>query len=130
MKANGKSLTRLLVITGVLVWLVMSGLKASAVPHIEIDQPRWDFGVVSNLTELRHDFVIRNSGDAPLLITKVVSSCSVCLRAAVDKTQIAPGEKTLLHGCLDLRFQFGSGRLVVDCTCHGFREVNANSGLW
>jgi hypothetical protein len=91
--------------------------KILAAPHIEVEQALWNFGPVTNLTELTHDFVIRNSGDAPLEIRRVLSSCNACLRAGVEKTKIPPGGTALLFSRLDLRRLSGgiSRSILVDC---------------
>ena len=96
--------------------LVAAG-KIHAAPRMVIDQPLWNFGGVTNLAELTHDFVISNAGDATLEISSVVSSCNACLRAAVEKNKIPPGGKTVLHSQLDLRLLSGniSRAIMVDC---------------
>ncbi len=48
---------------GPLVCLALFVCRTYAAPRIEVDQPVWDFGPVTNMTEVTHDFVIRNSGD-------------------------------------------------------------------
>ena len=90
---------------------------AYASPRIEIVQPRWNFGVVTNLIELQHEFVVRNSGDEPLRISRVVSSCNACLRAAIDKSIILPGAETVVRSRLDLRNFSGSvsRAILIEC---------------
>jgi hypothetical protein len=75
----------------------------SAAPQILVEQPVFDFGAITNGSEILHDFVIRNAGDADLEINRVISSCSVCLKAKLEKYKIPPGGASLLHTCLDLR---------------------------
>jgi len=74
-----------------------------ASPSIQTDQPVWNFGSLTNQAEITHDFAIRNVGDAPLELNRVVSSCDACLRAKCDKKRILPGASALLHSRLDLR---------------------------
>ena len=90
---------------------------ASAAPRIEADQPVWNFGAVTNLAELTHDFVIRNTGDAPLEINRVLSSCSACLLVGIGKTNLPPGGTTAVQGRLDLRLLSGhlSRTILVEC---------------
>jgi hypothetical protein len=97
------------------LWLARISIFAA--PRLEVDQSLWNFGAVTNLSELTHDFVIRNSGDAALEIKSVVSSCSACLRAGIGKNKIPPGGTTLLHSRLDLRRLSGgiSRSILVDC---------------
>jgi len=91
--------------------------KIQAAPRMEIDQPLWNFGIVTNLAVLTHDFVIRNAGDVPLEISSVVSSCNACLRAGVEQTKIPPGGTTVLHSQLDLRLLSGdiTRAIMIDC---------------
>ena len=86
-------------------------------PRAEVDQALWNFGAVTNQAEVTHQFVIRNSGDAPLEISRVLSSCNACLRAGMEKTNIPPGGEAVLQSRLDLRLLSGaiSRSILVDC---------------
>ena len=97
--------------------LFVAGRKISAAPHMEVGQPVWNFGAATNVAMLTHDFVIRNSGDAPLEISRVLSSCSACLAAGIEKTNIPPGGAAVLHSRLDLRLLSGeiTRAILVDC---------------
>ena len=97
------------------IWLA-SG-KISAAPHFEVDQPLWNFGTATNVSALVHDFVIRNSGDAPLEIHRVISSCGACLRVSIGQTNLPPGGSTVLRGRLDLRLLSDaiSRAILVEC---------------
>lgn len=55
--------------------LAGAGSPASAHPRAVVDEPRFDFGTVLDGAVIVHDFVVRNSGDAPLLINKVKTVC-------------------------------------------------------
>ena len=80
----------------------------SAAPQILVEQPAFDFGAITNGSEILHDFVIRNVGDTDLEINRVISSCNVCLKAKLDKFEIPPGGASRLHARLDLRLLSGS----------------------
>jgi hypothetical protein len=96
----------------------LAGSRVSAAPRLEIAQPAWNFGLVTNLPELTHDFVISNTGDAPLVITNLLSSCSVCLEVALDKTIISPGGTARLHSQLDLRQLNGEAARAIFFDCN------------
>src|SRR5438105_8535873 len=98
--------------------LVAMALPASAAPLIVVEQPSWDFGIVTNCAELTHDFRIRNAGDASLTITQVRSSCNVCLHANADKRIAPPGGSTLIHCHLDLHALSGQITRAVVLTCN------------
>jgi len=104
--------------TPVFLFFLLVGHGISlAVPHAEVDQPVWNFGAVTNLAGLTHDFIIRNSGDSPLKIHHVLSSCNACLRVGIEKTNLPAGSTTVLHSFLDLRLLSGtvSRAILVDC---------------
>ena len=57
---------------------------AAAAPKAVVDKPIVDVGKVKKGDPVRHEFVIRNAGDAPLEITEVKPSCG-CTVADYDK---------------------------------------------
>ncbi len=62
-----------------------------------IDEPFHDFGDVERRGgDLEHCFVIRNGGDAPLVVTRVLTSCS-CLRAEFPKRPLAAGAEAAIR---------------------------------
>src|SRR5947199_8185018 len=75
----------------VLSLLLTLATRAPASPRLEIANPVWDFGTLTNVSALTHQFIIRNTGDTELQLTKVVSSCEACLQASTDHATIAPG---------------------------------------
>lgn len=87
---------------------LLLGNVAGAAPQIAIDKPYWDFGIMTNQMSLTHDFSISNSGDGPLIISRVVSTCEVCLHANAEKTNLPPHTATVIHALLDLRLLNGS----------------------
>lgn len=104
-------------ITAFCCFLLIANPALFAAPQIQVEQPFWNFGAVTNLAGLTHDFVIRNSGDAPLVISHVLSSCSACLQAGIENTNIPAGGTTVVHGRLDMRLLSGaiSRAILVDC---------------
>lgn len=60
---------------------------------IKIDKPSFDFGKVSQGTKVKHDFVVRNMGNAELKIDKLVSSCG-CTASHASSNTIAPGAES------------------------------------
>ncbi len=61
----------------------------AAAPRAVVEKPVVDVGKVKKGEPIRHEFVIRNAGDAPLEISEVKPSCG-CTVAEYDKV-IAPG---------------------------------------
>ncbi|MDR2945243.1 MAG: DUF1573 domain-containing protein [Candidatus Adiutrix sp.] len=58
-------------------------------PQFVIEQYAHDGGEVNPATLFTHTFTFKNEGDAPLLITRVLTGCD-CLVAKVDR-EVAPG---------------------------------------
>lgn len=92
--------------------------SVSAAPGIAIDHQFWDFGRATNLPSISHDYCISNAGDAPLIINRVVSTCEVCLRATIDKTNLPPGAVTFVHAVLNLRLLSGRTSRAILMTCN------------
>ena len=101
-----------------LLFLLASALAISAAPHISIDRDFWEFGTVTNAEYISHDYVISNAGDAPLIIDSVISTCSVCLHASIEATNLPPGATTHIHADLNLGILPGgaiSRAILITC---------------
>lgn len=88
-----------------LVVLLSAGGAAAAVAAARIEAPRadFDFGQVYAGRKVEHVFPFRNSGDAPLHIEKVRTSCG-CTAALVSAKVVPPG------GAGEVRVSFDSSR--------------------
>ncbi len=65
--------------------------------RLVMDRTNFNFGDVERKGgDLEHEFVFRNEGDAPLVLIRVITSCS-CLKAFHSKRPIAPGEEGVLR---------------------------------
>jgi len=60
-------------------------------PRLELTQTEWDLGRVQHDSRTRIRVPFRNSGDSPLVISRVVSGCS-CIATEADKPSYEPGE--------------------------------------
>lgn len=98
-------------------------------PRVEIDKAIWDFGVITNLTYASHDFWISNSGDAPLIINRVTSTCEACLQATIHATNVPPGTATAIHATLDLRLLNGAVSRAILIGCNDPQEPNPVLGI-
>lgn len=96
--------------------------NVSAAPRIEIDHQFWNFGMVTNLWSVSHVYWVSNSGDAPLVINNIASSCPACLHVSIDKTNLPPGTATAVHALLDLRLVSGPVSRAVLITCNDPRN--------
>jgi len=75
--------------------LLFSAMAASAGPVIKITPSAYDFGDLKEGVKAVYDFTIENTGDAPLNISRVKTSCG-CTASDVQKSVLAPGETTAL----------------------------------
>ncbi len=60
-------------------------------PKIACDAPQYNFGSVSDVTEIRHTFVLRNTGNADLTIQQVRPACGCTTAPLAANTVIPPG---------------------------------------
>ncbi len=75
-------------------------LNLSAQPykgaHIKMDVTEHNFGDVARRGgDLHYTFELENDGTTPLVITRIITSCS-CLKSSYSKRPIAPGEKSTI----------------------------------
>jgi hypothetical protein len=84
-----------------LVLACLAGEIASAAPRIEFDHTTCDLGTTSGAQSVTGSFVVRNTGDEPLIINGIGTSCG-CTRASVEKKEIAPGASTPLSFSINL----------------------------
>jgi hypothetical protein len=103
-------------------WVVISRLawisNSSAAPRIQFDHQFWNFGIVTNIPSIAHDYWVSNSGDAPLVINSIDSTCPACLHASIGKTNLPPGAATVVHARLDLRLLSGPTSRAILITCN------------
>jgi len=90
------------------ICLLLANGKLLAAPRVEVDQPTYNFGVVTNRSFLVHDFILHNVGDTNLIINQVVSGCNACLRVGINQTNLPPGGTATVRSYLDLRQMSGS----------------------
>lgn len=132
MRSNSTGIRRRLALRGMAVIAGALGIAGGAgplqaMPRLVVEEPLHDFGRVTNAVQLCHDFVLRNAGDSPLHIRKLVSGCESCLTLQVDELKVSPGERTLLHCCLDARQL--SGGVVRVAQVQSDDPAAASSGL-
>ncbi len=81
----------LLLWAGVIAWGVLPIPSAAAAPHADVPETAFDFGKITEDRPLTHNFVIKNTGTAPLQIEDVDPDCA-CTVPKYDKT-IPPGSE-------------------------------------
>lgn len=74
--------------------------------QLVIPETEYNFGEVSEGTVVEHQFVLKNQGNAPLSVERVVASCG-CTAGTIDSNTIAPGEEGKLKVSFDTKGFFG-----------------------
>jgi hypothetical protein len=73
-------------------------------PQISIDNPLHQFGLMKQGSDISCVFVVKNTGDQPLIISQCRASCG-CTTPKCDPTPIAPGAST------EIKVSYDSNRL-------------------
>jgi hypothetical protein len=84
---------------------------ASKFPVLEFDKKEHDFGEIEAKTKVETTFKYTNTGDAPLVITDIKSSCGCTVPQNWSREPLLPGEK----GEFTVKFN-GSGSNKVSKT--------------
>jgi hypothetical protein len=82
-------------------------LRADEGAVAQVVEPNYNFGTVSQGQKVEHDFVIRNAGDADLVIQRVAPSCG-CTAAAMSASAIKPGTSEKIKVTFNTAGFFGS----------------------
>ena len=64
-------------------------------PNIEMHETRYDFGEMQQGESVTHDFILKNTGGADLIITAAKGSCG-CTVPQWPKNPIAKGEEAVI----------------------------------
>jgi Protein of unknown function (DUF1573) len=90
-----------------------SPTAAGPQPQIEAVNPVYDFGKAMEGTPVKHEFTIKNVGQAELIIGQVQTSCG-CTAAKSDKQRLHPGEQTQLPVTFDTSHEHGRATRRID----------------
>lgn len=105
-------------LVGVLLWkplllflILLTGFNflfsiVAEQPRITFKETVKSFTKVKEGTKLRYEFVFTNTGNAPLLIKRVTTSCG-CTAALVSEDRIMPGKEGRISVQFDTRGYFG-----------------------
>ena len=108
----------------ILIFLLFTGLFLvackSKAPQISLELTEIDLGDVVNGEVIIRDVVVRNEGDAALVVDTVSTSCG-CTQATLEPMTLAPGQDATLH------IEFDSGAHGPDLNGSLVRQVFINS---
>jgi Protein of unknown function (DUF1573) len=76
-----------------IIWVTIafSGLAMLAGPVLTFEETKHNFGMIRQGEVVSHEFKYTNTGDAPLIITEAVVTCT-CTKVDFPKQPIAKGE--------------------------------------
>lgn len=76
-----------------IIWVTIafSGLAMLAGPALTFEETKHNFGMIRQGEVVSHEFKYTNTGDAPLIITEAVVTCT-CTKVDFPKQPIAKGE--------------------------------------
>lgn len=98
-----------------------------ASPRIFVENgPVYDFGTSFQNQTITHIFVIKNTGDTTLKITKVKTSCG-CTAALLSKKDVEPGQEVKLK--VSLRTGYYDGDISKNVTIHSDDLLNPSLGI-
>ncbi|MDW7645986.1 MAG: DUF1573 domain-containing protein [Desulfuromonadales bacterium] len=85
---------------GFLLVVLFSGLALAQEPRLRAETTNFRFGEIYQGQQLEHAFRLENTGNAPLLIERIRSSCG-CTAALLSEYQIEPGQSAQLRVTFD-----------------------------
>jgi len=86
--------------TGLLLLFLFPGFVLAQEPRLLVGSTDFRFGEIYQGQQLEHSFHLENTGDAPLLIERIRSSCG-CTAALLTDYQIQPGQSAQLRVTFD-----------------------------
>jgi hypothetical protein len=84
-----------------LALLASAPLAAYAAPIASIEKPDRTFPDTENTKEVRERFTIKNTGDEPLILSDLYTSCG-CTSAYLDEKTVLPGKSTFVEVTFNL----------------------------
>ena len=90
-----------------------SGQQDEAYPAVTFAEPLATLGIITEGSQIEHVFHFANTGQAPLLITDVSTSCGCTLAENWTRSPLKPGEKGTIKVRFDSRGRVGSNRKEI-----------------
>ncbi|MCC8034816.1 MAG: DUF1573 domain-containing protein [Rikenellaceae bacterium] len=91
-----------------LVFLLAVGYGRASEPALVFNVAEYDFGRVpeGRNNEVSYDFILRNAGDSPLVLTRIITSCK-CVTTSYTRKPIPPGGEGVVSVTYDPKKQQG-----------------------
>ena len=85
--------------------------KGEPQPNIVIPETSYDFGTIGTQDVVEQTFMIRNTGEAPLTISRAYTTCG-CTTAEISASVIPPGQVATVKLIFDAGFHDAAGQTV------------------
>ena len=85
--------------------------KGEPQPNIVIPETSYDFGTIGIQDVVEQTFMIRNTGEAPLTISRAYTTCG-CTTAEISASVIPPGQVATVKLIFDAGFHDAAGQTV------------------
>ena len=106
----------------VLIWPGMPKCE-----NMPVDATTHDFGDVDNTKIVTHEFKVKNSGDSPLRIDRIFSSCG-CTLAEMSNNSLGPDSQAVLRTSMNLHGRKGHLKKFLLLYCNDPRQPSVQ--LW
>lgn len=80
-------------------------------PQIEVPEKSYDFGKIGPRDVVEREFIIRNTGEAPLTISRAYTTCG-CTTAEISASIVPPGMVATIKLVFDAGFHDAAGQTV------------------
>ena len=97
-------------------------------PRIQASISQYDFGEVTEGVIVKFDFQIKNTGDKPLHINNIMTSCG-CTAAAVQSDEIQPGESSAVKVEFNSDGRLGQQNKVISIASNDAAQPNVKLEL-
>ena len=95
---------------------------AAELGKVELAESAFDFGQIKEGAQVKHSFVLKNTGDAPVILSKVTASCG-CTQPEFSKSPILPGGTSDIQVTFNSEGQVGKQQKIITI------QSNASNGL-
>lgn len=92
-------------------------------PYITFEESAFDFGDIHQDDKVEHIFAFENTGNAPLIITNVQTTCG-CTAPVWPKEPVMPGESAEIKVRFDSTGKFGRQNKVISIISNSVAPVN------
>jgi hypothetical protein len=80
-------------------------------PNIEVPEKSYSFGTIGPKEVVEREFIIRNTGEGPLTISRAYTTCG-CTTAEISASVIPPGKVATIRLIFDAGFHDTAGQTV------------------